>query len=147
MIYELSYDGYSLGMFPTRTEAMRRASFLPKSRYIVREWEDDAPFLFFDAERHLLEEFDNAENDASPSISAETIERLARRIDEQVADAGSVGGFECVDSGFIVFVEVEPVAMTRRGIRPAARLRILSVWDACGRECRSLFEALQVMVG
>ena len=72
MIYELSYDGYSLGMFPTRTEAMRRASFLPKSRYIVREWEDDAPFLFFDAERHLLEEFDNAENDASPSISAET---------------------------------------------------------------------------
>ena len=136
MIYELSYDGYSLGMFPTRTEAMRRASFLPKSRYIVREWEDDAPFLFFDAERHLLEEFDN-----------ETIERLARRIDEQVADAGSVGGFECVDSGFIVFVEVEPVAMTRRGIRPAARLRILSVWGACGRECRSLCEALQVMVG
>lgn len=80
-------------------------------------------------------------------ISAETIERIARRIDEQAADAGSVGGFECVDSGFIVFVEVEPVAMERRGIRPAARSRILSVWDACGRECRSLREALQVMVG
>lgn len=60
MIYELSYDGYSLGMFPTRAEALRRASFLPKGRYIVREWKDDAPFLLFDAERHLLEEFDNA---------------------------------------------------------------------------------------
>ena len=91
MIYELSYDGYSLGMFPTRTEAMRRASFLPKSRYIVREWEDDAPFLFFDAERHLLEEFDNAENDASPSISAKSMNKVAKP-DPSAGSSASIAG-------------------------------------------------------
>ncbi len=39
MIYELTYGGYRLGTFPTEAEAVRRAGYLPKGRYTVREWE------------------------------------------------------------------------------------------------------------
>ena len=38
MIYELSFEGSTLGYFPTEAEAVRRAVFLPKGRYTVREW-------------------------------------------------------------------------------------------------------------
>ena len=38
-------DGYLLGMFPTEAEAVRRADYLPKSRYTLREWEKDGEFL------------------------------------------------------------------------------------------------------
>ena len=48
MIYELLYGGYRLGTFPTEAEAVRRAGYLPKGRYTVREWEKDGEFSTFD---------------------------------------------------------------------------------------------------
>lgn len=33
MIYELSFEGHTLGYFPSEAEAVRRAGFLPKGRY------------------------------------------------------------------------------------------------------------------
>ena len=48
MIYELTYGGYRLGTFPTEAEAVRRAGYLPKGRYTVREWEKDGEFSTFD---------------------------------------------------------------------------------------------------
>ena len=33
MIYELSYKGYRLGMFPTEAEAVRRASRMDATRF------------------------------------------------------------------------------------------------------------------
>ena len=49
MIYELSFEGHTLGYFPTETEAVRRAGFLPKGRYTVREWVKDGEFMMFDS--------------------------------------------------------------------------------------------------
>ena len=51
MIYELTYGGYRLGTFPTEAEAVRRAGYLPKGRYTVREWERDGEFSTFDPRR------------------------------------------------------------------------------------------------
>ena len=48
MIYELTYGGYRLGTFPTEAEAVRRAGYLPKGRYTVREWEKHGEFSTFD---------------------------------------------------------------------------------------------------
>lgn len=48
MIYELLYGGYRLGTFPTEAEAVRRAGYLPKGRYTVREWAKDGEFMMFD---------------------------------------------------------------------------------------------------
>lgn len=44
MIYELSFEGHTLGYFPTEG----RAGFLPKGRYTVREWAKDGEFMMFD---------------------------------------------------------------------------------------------------
>ncbi len=44
MIYELTYGGYRLGTFPSEAEAVRRAGYLPKGRYTVREWERNGEF-------------------------------------------------------------------------------------------------------
>ena len=48
MIYELSFEGHTVGYFPTEAEAVHRADYLPKSRYTLREWEKDGEFLTFD---------------------------------------------------------------------------------------------------
>ncbi|UKI18271.1 MAG: hypothetical protein L6V80_01620 [Bacteroidales bacterium] len=45
MIYELTIDGYRLGIFPTEAEAIRRADYLPKGCYTLREWENDGEFF------------------------------------------------------------------------------------------------------
>ena len=54
MIYELTYGGYRLGTFPTEAEAVRRAGYLPKGRYTVREWERDGEFSTFDPSTNKL---------------------------------------------------------------------------------------------
>lgn len=143
MIYELTYQGHALGMFPTVEEARKRASYLPKGRYTVRELEGDEPFLLFDPERNLFEEFDNKADDTPKHITAEDIERIAARIKEQAADPETVEGFECIECGLIVFVELEPPTADSLNRRP----RICSVWDAIGKECKNLRDALQVLVG
>ena len=52
MIYELSFEGHTLeiDVFPfwRDREAVRRAGFLPKGRYTVREWAKDGEFMMFD---------------------------------------------------------------------------------------------------
>lgn len=48
MVYELTYGDYRLGTFPTEAEAVRRAGYLPKGRYTVREWAKDGEFMMFD---------------------------------------------------------------------------------------------------
>ena len=48
MIYELSFDGYRLGLFPTEAEAVHRAAYLPSGCYTIREWTKDGEFWTFD---------------------------------------------------------------------------------------------------
>ena len=48
MVYELTYGDYRLRTFPTEAEAVRRAGYLPKGWYTVREWEKDGEFMMFD---------------------------------------------------------------------------------------------------
>lgn len=59
MIYELTYGGYRLGTFPTEAEAVRRAEYLPKGRYTVREWERDGEIWTFDPSTNKHYDFDN----------------------------------------------------------------------------------------
>ena len=59
MIYELSYKGYRLGMFPTEAEAARRADSLPNGCYTVREWMDEGEFMTFDSSTNKRYDFDN----------------------------------------------------------------------------------------
>ena len=59
MIYELTYGGYRLGTFPTEAEAVRRAGYLPKGRYTVREWEKDGEFSTFDPSMNKCSCFTN----------------------------------------------------------------------------------------
>lgn len=47
MIYELSINGYSLGLFPSEAAALRRVDYLPAGRYTVREWSKEGDFLTF----------------------------------------------------------------------------------------------------
>ena len=47
MIYELSINGYSLGLFSSEAAALRRADYLPADRYTVREWSKEGDFLTF----------------------------------------------------------------------------------------------------
>ena len=143
MIYELTYKGYALGMFRSVEEARKRASYLPKGRYTVRELEGEEPFLLFDPDRHLFEEFDNKAEDTPKHITSEDIDRIAARIKERADDPETCESFECIDCGLIVFVELDPT--TAGNIKP--RPHICSVWDAIGKECRTLRDALQLLVG
>lgn len=59
MIYELTIDGYRLGCFPTEAEAIRRAGYLPKGRYTLREWARDDEFSTFDPSRNKHYDFNN----------------------------------------------------------------------------------------
>ena len=56
---ELTYGGYRLGTFPTEAEAVRRAGYLPKGRYTVREWEKDGEFSTFDPSTNKHYDFNN----------------------------------------------------------------------------------------
>ena len=47
MIYELSINGYSLGLFSSEAAALRRVDYLPADRYTVREWSKECDFLRF----------------------------------------------------------------------------------------------------
>ncbi|HJC19839.1 MAG TPA: hypothetical protein H9938_07895 [Candidatus Alistipes stercoripullorum] len=48
MSYELTIDDYLVGVFPTEAEAIRRAGYLPKGCYTLREWAKDGEFSTFD---------------------------------------------------------------------------------------------------
>ena len=59
MIYELTYGGYRLGTFPTEAEAVRRAKYLPKGCYTLREWAKDGDFSTFDPSANKHYDFNN----------------------------------------------------------------------------------------
>ena len=59
MIYELSFEGHTVGYFPTEAEAVRRAGYLPKGRYTIREWERDGYFSMFNPQTNREYEFTN----------------------------------------------------------------------------------------
>ena len=59
MTYELAYGSYTVGYFPTEAEAVRRAGYLPKGRYTIREWERDGDVLMFLIQTNREYEFTN----------------------------------------------------------------------------------------
>ena len=73
MIYELTYGGYRLGTFPTEAEAVRRAGYLPKGRYTVREWEKDGEFSTFDPSMNKCYCFTNKYNFNAMDYNRQTI--------------------------------------------------------------------------
>lgn len=48
MLYELSADGYTVGVFPTEAAARHNAAYMPGGCYTIREWTRDGDFLTFD---------------------------------------------------------------------------------------------------
>ena len=59
MIYELTIDGYLLGVFSSEAEAVRRARYLPRGRYTLREWARHGEFSTFDPAENRCYTFDN----------------------------------------------------------------------------------------
>lgn len=59
MIYELSYDGYRLGLYPTEAEARHHAAYMPKGRYSIREWAQEGEFMVFYTETSKTYQFNN----------------------------------------------------------------------------------------
>lgn len=59
MIYELTQDGYRLGLFPTEAEAWHHAAYMPKGSYTIREWGVDGEYLTFDPTTNTVYEFNN----------------------------------------------------------------------------------------
>lgn len=59
MIYELTIDGYLLGVFSSEAEAVRRARYLPRGQYTLREWARDGEFSTFDPAVNICYTFDN----------------------------------------------------------------------------------------
>ncbi len=57
MIYELTQDGYRLGLFLTEAEARRHAAYMPKDSYTIREWGVDGEYLTFDPTTNAVYEF------------------------------------------------------------------------------------------
>ncbi len=58
-IYELSFDGYRLGFYPTEAEARHHAAYMPKGSYAIREWGVDGEYLTFDPTMNVRYEFNN----------------------------------------------------------------------------------------
>lgn len=138
MIYELICDGYRLGLFPTEAEAVRRADYLPKGCYTLREWEKDGEFSTFDPSVNKSYDFTNydRENNAEADINA-----LADLIREYVAANcdGADEGLEVTHAGYMAFVEYR----TKPG---GGSVTVADVWDKDGNECPDIAEALQVLI-
>ena len=45
MLYELSADGYTVGVFPTEAAARPNAAYMPGGCYTIREWTRDGDFF------------------------------------------------------------------------------------------------------
>ena len=48
MLYELSADGQTVGVFPTEAAARHIRGIVPGGCYTIREWTRDGDFLTFD---------------------------------------------------------------------------------------------------
>ena len=58
-IYELSFDGYRLGFYPTEAEARQQAGYMPKGCYSIREWTEEDEFMIFDTKTNKAYQFNN----------------------------------------------------------------------------------------
>ena len=138
MFYELLYNGYRLGPFPTEAEAVRRADYLPKGRYTVREWQEDGEFSTFDPSVNKSYEFTNydRENNAEADIKA-----LAGLIREYVAANcdGVDEGFEIIHCGYVAFIDY-------RAEPGGGSVTVADVWDKDGKECPDIADALQLLL-
>ncbi len=138
MYYELLYNGYRLGPFPTEAEAVRRADYLPKGRYTVREWQEDGDFSTFDPSVNKSYEFTNYDRENN---AAADIEALAGLIREYVAANcdGVDEVFEVTHADYMAFVDY-------RGKPGGGSVTVADVWDKDGRECPDISDALQVLI-
>lgn len=59
MIYELTHEGYRLGLFPTEAEARHHAAYMPKGFYTIREWTEEGNFLVFHSDYNIVYHFNN----------------------------------------------------------------------------------------
>lgn len=59
MIYELSQDGFRLGLYPTEAEAIHHASYMPQGCYTIREWAQEGEFMVFDSDSNKMYQFNN----------------------------------------------------------------------------------------
>lgn len=59
MIYELTQDGYRLGLYPTEAEARHHAAYMPKGCYSIREWTQEDEFMVFDTVNNKVYQFYN----------------------------------------------------------------------------------------
>lgn len=48
MLYELSTNGYTVGMYPTEAAARHNVAYMPSGCYTIREWTKDGEYLMFD---------------------------------------------------------------------------------------------------
>lgn len=58
-IYELSFNGYRLGLFPIEAEALHHVAYMPKGCYSIREWVEEDEFMVFDTETNKAYQFYN----------------------------------------------------------------------------------------
>ena len=138
MIYELTIDGYRLGIFPTEAEAVRRTRYLPRGRYTLREWARDGEFSTFDPSTNKHYYFMNYDRKSEAEAN---IEALAAMIREYVAaNCDDVDeGFEISHSGYMAFVEYR--------IGPdGGSATVVDVWDKAGNECPYIADALQLLI-
>lgn len=59
MIYELSQDGYRLGLYSSEAAARQQAGYMPKGSYTIREWGVDGEYLTFDPTTNKVFDFNN----------------------------------------------------------------------------------------
>ena len=114
MIYELTIDGYTLGQFLTEAEAIRRARYLPRGRYTLREWARDGEFSTFDPSTNKHYDFMNYDRKSEAETNIKALAALIREyvttncdgVDEETglylcrsaADAPEIDGNVCVSS-------------------------------------------------
>ena len=137
MIYELSFEGHTLGYFPTEAEAVRRAGFLPKGRYTVREWAKDGDFSTFDPSVNKSYNFTNYDRE---NVIAADVNTLAGLIREYVsANCNGVSeGFEIIHGGYVAFIDY-------RADTDGDSITVVDVWNQNGNECPDIAEALQLL--
>lgn len=58
-MYELSFNDYRLGFYPTEAEARHHAAYMPKGCYSIREWTEEDEFMVFNTETNKTYRFNN----------------------------------------------------------------------------------------
>ena len=138
MIYELTIDGYLLGVFSSEAEAVRLARYLPRGRYTLREWARDGEFSTFDPSTNKHYDFMNYDRKSEAETNIKALAALIREYVTTNCD-GVDEGFEISHAGYLAFVEYR----TGPG---GGSVTVADVWDKAGNECPDIAEALQLLI-